>query len=294
MGQITEKSSIIHILLKGLGQIMLQENSLTGLLFLAGIFYGSMQMGIGAILSVFCGTMTAKILNYNDHEIKQGLYGFSPALVGVALPFYFEPVIATWVAVVIGATLAAIIQHFFIVKNIPVYTLPFILVTWLVLYVFHQIYPVPVSELLTAPTSIDYNFAAAVKGFGQVIFQGTLFSGIAFFIGVFVNMPIAALYGLAASVLGAVLAACFSIPANTIEMGLFGYNAVLCAIVFSGSDKMDGFWVFLATTIAVSIALLMSTYSLTQLTFPFVAATWITLVIKHLTFQYIKPSQQLV
>ncbi|WP_316819024.1 urea transporter [Pedobacter nyackensis] len=291
MEQITQKPAFVHTLLKGVGQIMLQENSFTGLLFLIGIFYGSVPMGIGAILSVCCGTMTAKILKYNHDEIKQGLYGFSAALVGVALPFYFEPVIATWVAVVIGSALATIIQHFFIVKKIPVYTLPFILVTWLVLYIFHQVYPVPVSTLLTSHTSIGYNFAAAARGFGQVIFQGALFSGIVFFIGVFVNTPIAALYALAASVLGALLATCFSIPTDTIEMGLFGYNAVLCAIVFAGTDKMDGIWVFLATTFAVAIALFMSTYSLTQLTFPFVAATWITLTIKHFSLKYVvKPA----
>src|SRR5690606_28188740 len=153
--------------------------------FLAGIFYGSVYMGIGAILSVFCGTITAKLLRYNDGETQQGLYGFSAALVGVALPVYFEPVIAVWIAVIIGAALATIIQHFFIIKKIPVYTLPFILITWLFLYLFHQVYPVPVSALLSADTKEGYNFAAAVKGFGQVIFQGSLFAGIAFLIGVF-------------------------------------------------------------------------------------------------------------
>lgn len=38
-------------LLKGIGQIMLQENTITGLLFLAGIFYGSFAMGVGAVLA---------------------------------------------------------------------------------------------------------------------------------------------------------------------------------------------------------------------------------------------------
>lgn len=274
------KNNFISTLLKGLGQIMLQENVLTGLLFLIGIFYGSIYMGIGAILSVFCGTMTAKLLRYKDEEIQQGLYGFSAALVGVALPFYFEPVLAVWIAVIIGSALATIIQHFFIVKKIPVYTLPFILVTWVFLYLFHQVYPVPVSILLATETTEGYNFAAAVKGFGQVIFQGSLFAGIAFLIGIFINSPISALYAAIASLIGALLAYYCSAPSETIEMGLFGYNAVLCAIVFAGDKKIDGVWVLLSTVLAVAIALLMSSYSLTQLTFPFVGATWITLIIK--------------
>jgi urea transporter len=277
------KNNLITTLLKGLGQIMLQENAITGLFFLIGIFYSSIFMGIGAILSVLCGTMTAKLLKYNEAEIQQGLYGFSAALVGVALPFYFEPALVVWIAVILGSALATIIQHFFIVKKTPVYTLPFILVTWLFLYLFHQLYPVQVSALLVAETIEGYNFAAVFKGFGQVIFQGSLFAGIAFLIGVFINSPISGLYALAASAIGALIASLCAVPTETIEMGLFGYNAVLCAIVFAGDKKIDGLWVLIATALAVGIALLMSANSLTQLTFPFVAATWITLAIKRIT-----------
>lgn len=285
--QTEHKTPFLNTLLKGIGQIMLQESQLTGLFFLAGIFYGSVYMGIGAILAVLCGTMTAKVLRYDETEIQKGLYGFSAALVGAALPFYFEPVLATWIAVVIGAPLATILQHFFITKKIPVFTLPFVMVTWIILYLFHQVYPVPVSELLTASSKTDYNFGAAFIGFGQVIFQGSLFAGIAFFIGVFINAPIAAIYALAASALAALLAKHFLVPAETIEMGLFGYNAVLCAIVFAGAQKMDGLWILIAVFLAVMIGLLMSAQNLTQLTFPFVAATCITLAIKNLVIKYL-------
>lgn len=285
--QTERKTPFLNALLKGIGQIMLQENQLTGLFFLAGIFYGSVYMGIGAILAVLCGTMTAKVLRYNEAEIQKGLYGFSATLVGVAIPFYFEPVIATWVAIVIGASLATILQHFFITKKIPVFTLPFVMVTWIILYLFHQVYPVPASALLNAKATVGYNFLAPLKGFGQVIFQGSLFAGIVFFIGVFINAPIAALYGIAASVFGALLASQFSVPVETIEMGLFGYNAVLCAIVFAGEKNVDGIWVFIAASLSVIIALLMSARNLTQLTFPFVAATCITLAIKNLVLKYL-------
>ena len=87
---------LINIVLRGIGQIMLQESALTGLLFLAGIFYGSVSMGLAAILAAFCGTLTAKIMGYDNSEIQKGLYGFSPALVGVALIFYFQPVFIIW------------------------------------------------------------------------------------------------------------------------------------------------------------------------------------------------------
>lgn len=146
---IAQRFPFVVMVLKGLGQIMLQENAYTGFFFLAGICYGSFTMGFAALIAAVCGTITAKILRYNQTEIAKGIYGFSAALVGVALTFYFDAVWVTGLAVIIGAALAATIQHWFIVKKIPVFTLPFIIVTWFFLYLFKYIYPV------ASPASLD-------------------------------------------------------------------------------------------------------------------------------------------
>lgn len=79
--------------LNGISQIMLQQNRLCGILFLAGLFIGHWIYGLAALLAVLCGTMTARILKYDVKEIDFGLYGFSPALVGVVLVFLFKPVL---------------------------------------------------------------------------------------------------------------------------------------------------------------------------------------------------------
>ena len=62
---IGKTASVLSTILKGLGQIMLQENSVTGLLFLIGIFYGSIIMGLAALLATICGTVTAYLLKYD-------------------------------------------------------------------------------------------------------------------------------------------------------------------------------------------------------------------------------------
>lgn len=267
-------------LLKGIGQIMLQENTITGLLFLAGIFYGSFAMGVGAVLATICGTHTAKFLNFNKTETQAGLYGFSAALVGVALTLFFESVFIVWVAIVIGSILAAMLQHFFIVKKIPAFTFPFVLVTWVFLYLFQHVYPIGPPNLATESITEDFTFA--FRGFGQVIFQGTLFAGIVFFIGVFISSPIAALYGIVAGLLAAMISALFSAPIESVEMGLFSYNAVLCAIAFAGDKLKDGAWVLISVSISVVISLIMFHNNLIQLTFPFVAASCISIELRKL------------
>lgn len=283
-----------HIL-KGISQIMLQENRWTGLLFLIGLLIGSWQYAVAAISAAAAGTIAAKLLKYNQQEIEAGLYGFSPALVGVALLFLFDDIFLIWMLVIVGGALAAMIQHFFIVKKIPVYTFPFILVAWAFIFFIRQFTEIQPSELLQIkfiPSQYD-SFLAPTNGFGEVIFQTSALSGIIFFIAVFISNPVAALYSLTASLLGAILSLMNGQPVEQINLGLFGFNAVLTAIVFAGTKKIDGLWVLVGVVITIVIHNLLINYHILDivggvLTFPFVAGTWVTLLIQKLFVNKIK------
>lgn len=289
MNRFFSKLPFIDQTLKGIGQIMLQENRWTGLLFIIGLFIGSWQYAAAAILAAAAGTAAAKLLKYNQQEIDAGLYGFSPALVGVVLVFLFDDVLIIWFLVIAGGILAAMIQHFFITKKIPAYTFPFILVAWAFIFLIRQYTEIPPSELLQIkfePKQLDV-FLAPTNGFGEVIFQASVLSGVIFFIAVFINSPVAALYGLAASLLGAVLSVVNGQPLEQINLGLFGFNAVLTAIVFAGTKKTDGLWVLSGAIITIVIHNLLIDHHILDvvggvLTFPFVAGTWITLLIQKI------------
>lgn len=289
MNRFFSKLPFIDQTLKGIGQIMLQENRWTGLLFIIGLFIGSWQYAAAAILAAAAGTAAAKLLKYNQQEIDAGLYGFSPALVGVVLVFLFDDILIIWFLVITGGILAAMIQHFFISKKIPAYTFPFILVAWAFIFLIRQYTEIPPSELLQIkfePKQLDV-FLAPTNGFGEVIFQASVLSGVIFFIAVFINSPVAALYGLAASLLGAVLSVVNGQPLEQINLGLFGFNAVLTAIVFAGTKKIDGLWVLSGVIITIVIHNLLIDHHILDvvggvLTFPFVAGIWITLLIQKI------------
>lgn len=267
---------------RGIGQIMLQPNGWTGALFLAGIAYGSYLAGIAALLAVLTGTLTAKLLNYDQAETEQGLYGFSAALVGVALTFYFKPVPVIWLAIIAGAAIATVIQHALIQKKLPGFTFPFILVSWSMLYLFHHVYVVPDSLAMTTVFPDSDELTTPARGFGEVIFQGSEIAGIIFFLAVFINRPVAALYGAVAALLSAFISIRFGEPAQDIHMGLFSFNAVLCAITFAEERPAGGFFVLFAVILSVLIEIMMLKMNYAVLTFPFVAASWITLTLQKL------------
>lgn len=284
-------STFISITFKGIGQIMLQENVATGVIFLAGIFIGSVTMGLAALLATVTGTVTAILLGFDKANTEKGLYGFSAALVGVALLLFFKPVLFIWVLVVAGGILACIIQHLFLLRQIPVFTLPFVLVTWMLALIVTQFFPDLKAVNTTATLPIPDNFTFALKGFGQVIFQSNVLSGLLFFVAVFISSPIAALYGLAGAVFSAIISVYFSAQPEAINLGLLSYNAVLCAIVFAGIKVTDGIWALAATLISCVTSALMAKYNFMELTFPFVAATFITLQFRKLSIRKNHPAE---
>lgn len=279
-GLVQKTTDLFNIALKSLGQIMLQENAITGLLFLLGIFYGSITMGIAALLAVLSGNLTAKFLRYPKEKIRQGLYGFSAALVGVAMILFYKPVFGIWFFITIGSILATVIQHFFIRKKIPVFTLPFVVVTWALIFLINSVFPEMKAEA-TETVIQGHDFGYVLKGYAQVIFQDNLIAGSLFFVAVFVSSPIAALYGLAGGIVTAILSLYFSVPVSDIEIGLYSFNAVLCGIVFAGEKPKDGIWALLAVVLSFAFSFFIFKYELIQLTFPFVAASFIVVMVKE-------------
>lgn len=154
------------------------------------------------------------------------------------------------------------------------------MVTWILLYLFHQVIPEPHSVTLANELAEKDDFATSLHGFGEVIFQDSVVGGLLFFLGVFINKPLAALYGLAGAMLSAYIAIHLAEPTPDIEMGLFSFNALLCAITFAGEDPVDGIFVLFSVVLAVAIDIAMIRVHWSVLTFPFVAASWVTLLLK--------------
>jgi len=278
-----QKQNFLHMVapfFKGIGQIMLQNSVWTGLFFLAGICCGSLMMGLAAAIAVIIGTFTAMLLKYDEDEINSGLYGFSATLVGVALICFFQPTIIIWIAVLVGSALATIIQHLFIAKKVPAYTFPFILVTWLLLRILHYV-PFLIQQQPVSFVTYANNYLALFShGIGQVIFQSNIWAGILFMVGVFISRPIAAIYAIVGIALSGMLAYQLKEPISDIYLGLLSYNALLCSITFGGNKSEDVLMTLISVVLSVLITVQMRHLNLPVLTFPFVLATWLTIVIK--------------
>lgn len=272
----------IPSILRGIGQVMFQNNSYTGILFLIGIFYNSWLLGLGAILGTVISTLSAKLLRYSNREIEDGLYGFNGTLTGIAVCCFFEPTILALFGLIIATFLSTWLMNT-LKKMLPPFTAPFVIVTWLVLSIFIFGLNVP---LLSSTSSVEETFKllqATGKGFGQVMFQNNVITGLFFFLGILINQKMMAIYALYAAILGSLLGWFLQVDLTSINSGLMGYNAILCAIALCGKRWQDFGWITLAILASTILNIGLGMTGIITLTAPFVLVTWGILNLKSWT-----------
>lgn len=139
---ITQKNAFLHFIdinLRGAGQVIFQNNPLTGLFFLAAIIWGAIAGGqidiaIGAVVALVIATVTARLLNADEASLNQGLFGFNGVLVGAAVPTFLANGAAMWFILLVGAAVSTVVMLAIskIMKTweVPALTFPFVLTTW--------------------------------------------------------------------------------------------------------------------------------------------------------------------
>lgn len=76
-------------------------------------------------------------------------------------------------------------------------------------------------------------------GIGQVMFQGNMMTGLFFLAGILVNSRNAAVYTILGVLLPLPLAILLGADSEALNIGLMGYNGVLCAIALGGKSWMS-------------------------------------------------------
>lgn len=265
----------IKIILRGIGQVFFQNNALTGLIFLVGIFYNSWILAFGAILGNIISTYGAKLFKYDKEDIENGLYGFNGTLVGIAILFFFKFNYISILAIILGSILSTLLMYY-LKKKIPAYTSPFVISTWIIIYILLFLFP---DYFINSGNELAYKiniFESITKGFGEVMFQDNIITGLFFVFGILVNSRKYFYYALYGSILSIIIAYIFSLPLLAINLGLFGYNAILTSMAFTENKKS---LILVSTGIVLSILILLifNKLGIMALTAPFVISTWIVL-----------------
>lgn len=300
----------IDINLRGAGQVIFQNNPLTGLFFLAAIIWGAYvagqpAIGAGAIIALVVATATAMLLDVDEDSLRQGLFGFNGVLVGAAVPTFLAVNAWMWFLLIVGAAVSTVVM--LAVSNVmktwgvPALTFPFVLTTWFLVLAAYSFGHLPIASM--GPPALPHQTAAGasdvqsaswqlfegwLKGPAQVFLINNAVSGVLVVLGLLVSSAWAALFALAGSAVAVGLALGFGAKLASIDGGLYGFSPVLTAVglgcVFYRPSWRVAIFALLGTvfTVIVQGALdaTVAPLGIPTFTAPFVFATWLFLLPK--------------
>jgi urea transporter len=313
MALVNPAVGVIDALLRGVGQVMLQNNPITGLLFLVGIFINSYIYGLTALLGLVVATLAAYVLGADRTLVRNGLFGFNGVLTGIALSVFLQWDWHVAVYIILGAIVSTIVMmglaKLLSSWDIAPLTAPFVLTAWLLLfavYHFGQLHPTeligPMPVHAGATTQTDLQEAAGgggavgltaanlgnalFRGVGQVFLQDNLWSGVVFGIAILVSSRVCFGFAMLGSALGGLTGLLLGGDGVTVYHGLYGFNAVLTGIALGGLYLVRNRWstiyavigaIFSAIVFA-AIAVALSPIGMPALTAPFVLTAWVFLL----------------
>jgi len=287
--------------LRGVGQVMLQNNSYAGLLFLIGIFYNSALFGFAVLVGTVASTVTAMLLGVKRSHVREGLFGFNGALVAVALLYFLQPDLLAWCYVIIASACTTVVMAALLkvldTWKVPALTAPFVFTTLCFVLAcarfgrLHSTHLLPTAGLPKAATvegivTMSTLAYGLFSGVAQVFFQANVITGILFTIGLLISSRAACVAALCGSLMGLLAAWGLGAAEPAIRAGAFGFNSVLTAIalgsVFFVRDVASTVYTALAVVVtavvfaAVSAAL--EPIGIPALTSPFVIVVWLFLL----------------
>ncbi|KXF76561.1 urea transporter [Paramesorhizobium deserti] len=298
---------LVDICLRGAGQVMLQNNPVTGFLFLLGIFWsvsveGAAAVAIGAIVGLVVATMTAILLGSDETSIDQGLFGFNGILVGVAVPTFLVMGPETWFLLIIGAAFSTIamlaISHVTKLWGVPALTFPFVLTTWFLVLAAYSFGHLPIAGMgppaLPSPFAEPADLSAAsflnacLKSISQVFLINNAVTGIIFIVALLASSVYAAAFAVAGAMVAVAVASFLGANPADMSAGLYGFSPVLTAIalgcVFFEPSWRVALFALLGTVVAVivqgALDAAIAPLGVPTFTAAFVFVTWLFLLPK--------------
>jgi urea transporter len=240
---LTKKwGEVLDSFLLSYSQILFSKNHWVGAMILAATAVHRDLFFFGSI-AVFLANGFAFSLHFSKAAMKKGMFGYNGLLIGLAFPSLFKInipllvifVMAVFATTLVTASLHAALGYYF---NLPVLTLPFLIVMYLVLAAFPSIQGIALNKTLSSLSSFAFSMPELVevyfKSLGAIFFSPNVISGFIIFIALFFFSRIATLLSFVGYLIGVGLMYwVFHFPSEHLFLSI-GFNFILTAVAMGG------------------------------------------------------------
>jgi urea transporter len=289
----------IDMNLRGVGQVMFQDNPLTGLIFVAAIAWGAIAAGdapvlVAGVLGVVVATAAAIWLRADEGALRAGLYGYNGVLVGLGP--------ALWVYVALGAAVSTVatLGTAGALKPLgaPALTFPFVAVTWILLLASFGFaglsgaglpaagFVAPFAPAATLAAGPGTFLEAVFLSIAQVFLKASVASALLLLAGLAVSSIPAALFALGGAILAVAVAHGFGAESDLVTQGLLGFSPVLTAVALGATFRRPGLHATAYAALGVvftvvaqaALDVALRPFAIPALTAPFILVSWMFLL----------------
>lgn len=286
--------------LKGFSQVLLVGNTFSGFLILIGITLFSPILGLMTFLSAFIGTLVGYYCEQDKSIVKNGIYSFNAILSGIT-PILFLNGDKRWLIALLAAGLASLTMKFLSILldkiQIPVLTIPFVLITWIGLRIAYRVDTLYIDPNFVISSPAMWNIPTEgtptlligmIKGIGEVFVIDSLWTGSLILVALFFAGWQFGAYAIIGAFVSWITAFSIGVDSDSLNLGLYNYNAVLTIIavslVFNEKSKhtfsIGVLAAMLTVPVTAGLELLLDPIGLPALTAPFILCTWFSLTLR--------------
>ncbi|WP_431227300.1 urea transporter [Burkholderia contaminans] len=274
----------LRILLRGIGQIVLQANALTGALLLAALALTDLRLASAALVGSAAASMAAVLTGAERRDVEQGLHGFNGALAALIAVLFAPHQLAAIVLVPLASIGAALVQR---AMRVPLarwrqcpYSSPCLAVTalWFPFVALQQAGGATAGPALTFSSAAD----ALLSGVAQTTFAQGAWAGALIVVGLAAASRRAAAFALGGALVSTVLLVALGASGASFADGLLGFNGALAALALMPRGPRAA---LAAAALAALIQWLATHAGIPAFTAPFALASWVTVIVaRRFTF----------
>ncbi len=287
---------ITDALLLSYSHIFFSNHKPVGMLFLLATFVHPAHGFFGIIAALF-SMASATLIGIDPKFIRQGLYGYNAVLLGLGFGFFYEIGVASLLFLLVSCLLLTFLTLFLNTifhkyLGLPVLTLPFTLMMWLVLpssqrigeFIQHTAGRGPLFAGVAVPTGAvaPAPWDSLLMSFSAILFQSNIISGCFIALGLLIASRMAFVLMTAGFFLA--LSLHHALGAAFVEFRYLGFNYMFSALAIGGifavpNPASVGFSLLtVAITVVIFVGLgAFATPMFPPWTMPFNLAVWLVL-----------------
>lgn len=301
-------AAFIDAILCGWSQIILSDNSVSGLLLITASFIASTKVGAGALWASFIAVCFLNFIKVPRIILRLGIYVFAPTLTGAILAEFLFPegltvmfFVFIGLAAIFATILTAGLGVFFEKWEAPCLSLPFAVTVFVFILAAQNFGFIPETELISpapvkAVAAYGLEFwtsnniiSALISGVSQVVAALNPITTVLVLVAIIISSRIDFLSAL----LGVTIATCtaiyFGAPKIPILIGLYGFNGIFLMLALTGrmftisvvSVVFNMIIVVFSTIVASCLAIMFAPYGCSFTAMPFALLGILAAIASH-------------